>query len=477
MEYELIIGLEVHVELSTKTKMYCSCPNVFAAPPNSCCCPVCTGMPGALPVLNQTAVDYAVRMGYALGCTVNPFSKADRKHYFYPDLPKGYQISQFDHPLCENGILNLITNELGETRPIRISRIHIEEDAGKTIRSNPDAVWIDFNRCGIPLIEIVTAPDLRSSADAKSFLEAICRILRCLDISDCRLQEGSVRCDVNVSLRPKGSRFLGERCEMKNISSFSAVQRAIDHEEKRQLALLMNGTAVERQTRRWDNEKGVSILMRSKEQLQDYRFLPEPDLPPVVLSLEHLQVLKSSVPELPDDRLLRFMHQCNLPFYDAMLLTETKERADFFEQTIACGSCNPKMISNWILGELSHLLNERGLQISQTKLTPQRLFALIALVEQETVSYSAAKIVLEELLFSEENPEQIIRAKNLVQINEDDALTRIVLQVLQNNPKAADDYKNGKTNALGFLVGQCMRLSNGQGNPEALRRLLRQALD
>ena len=351
MKYEIVVGLEVHAELNTKTKIYCGCKNSFGSMVNSNCCPICTGMPGTLPTLNKSVVDYAIRMGYALHCSINPICKMDRKNYFYPDLPKAYQISQFDIPLCENGYIDAIVDEEGHTKRIGVTRIHIEEDAGKLIHSEDFAgSLVDFNRCGVPLIEIVSEPDMRSSAEAKAYLDTIKETLQYLGISDCKMQEGSIRCDVNVSVRPQGSTEFGTRVEMKNVNSFSATVRAIDYEAARQIEILENGGEIHQETRRWDDLAGKNILLRSKEDAQDYRYFPEPDLKTIYVEESRLAELKASIPELPNDKLLRLMKQYKLPYFDANLMAENPDKADYFEAVAAQGKCQPKNISSTCWG-------------------------------------------------------------------------------------------------------------------------------
>ncbi len=478
MKYETVIGLEVHAELNTQTKIYCGCQNHFGSEVNSNCCPICTGMPGTLPTLNEKVVEYAARMGYALGCTINPVCKMDRKNYFYPDLPKAYQISQYDIPLCEKGHLDIIVDEAGHTKHIGITRIHMEEDAGKLIHADSFAgSLVDFNRCGVPLIEIVSEPDLRSSAEAKAYLDAIRSILLYLDISDGKMQEGSIRCDVNVSVRPVGAAEFGTRCEMKNVNSFSAVVRAIDYEAARQVEVLEAGGTILQETRRWDDMAGKNFLLRSKEDAQDYRYSPEPDLGTIVVTEEQLAAWRASIPELPGAKLLRYMRDLGLPYFDAGLLSESVEKAAFFEAAAALGKCQPKSLSNWILGDVSRILNEQSCTLADTSLTPEKLAAMAALIEAGTISNTAGKTVLEEMIFSDKTPDQVVGEKGLAQVSDASALEGIVAQVLGESEKVVADYRGGKTNALGFLVGQCMKLSKGQGNPAVMRELLLKALE
>jgi aspartyl-tRNA(Asn)/glutamyl-tRNA(Gln) amidotransferase subunit B len=477
MKYTTVIGLEVHAELSTKTKIYCSCKNSFGSEVNSNCCPNCTGMPGSLPTLNEKVVEYAVRMGYATNCTINNVCKADRKNYFYPDLPKAYQISQYDIPLCEHGYVDAVVDEEGNTRRIGITRIHIEEDAGKLIHSDSfEGSLVDLNRCGVPLIEIVSEPDMRSAHEAKAYLDTIRGILQYLDISDCKMQEGSIRCDVNVSVMPEGSNHFGTRCEMKNVNGFSAVERAIEYEARRQMEVLDAGGTVYQETRRWDDLAGKNFVLRSKEDAQDYRYFPEPDLGVIVVDEEKLQELRGTIPELPVHKLLRYMKELGLPHFDANLLCENPDKADYFEACVALDQCPPKVISNWLLGDISRILNEKNLTIADTKLPPENLCAMIALIQKGTISNTAGKTVLEEIIFSGKTPDQVVAEKGLAQISDTSALEAIVQEVLASNEKVVADYRGGKSNALGFLVGQCMRRSKGQGNPAVIRQLLEKAL-
>ena len=478
MKYEIVVGLEVHAELNTKTKIYCGCKNSFGSMVNSNCCPICTGMPGTLPTLNKSVVDYAIRMGYALHCSINPICKMDRKNYFYPDLPKAYQISQFDIPLCENGYIDAIVDEEGHTKRIGVTRIHIEEDAGKLIHSEDFAgSLVDFNRCGVPLIEIVSEPDMRSSAEAKAYLDTIKETLQYLGISDCKMQEGSIRCDVNVSVRPQGSTEFGTRVEMKNVNSFSATVRAIDYEAARQIEILENGGEIHQETRRWDDLAGKNILLRSKEDAQDYRYFPEPDLKTIYVEESRLAELKASIPELPNDKLLRLMKQYKLPYFDANLMAENPDKADYFEAVAAQGKCQPKNISNWLLGDITRIINEKNLTLADTSLSAEKLADMLAMLEKGEISTTAGKTVLEEISFSEKTAAQVVEEKGLRQMNDTGALEQVVKDILAANPKVVEDYRGGKTNALGFLVGQCMRASKGKGNPNILREMLEKALN
>ncbi len=476
-DYEIVVGLEVHAELSTNTKIYCSCKNSFGSEVNSNCCPICLGMPGTLPTLNEKVVDYAIKMGHALNCTINRVCKQDRKNYFYPDLPKAYQISQSDIPLCEHGYLDVMLDRQGTMKRIGVTRIHIEEDAGKLVHDDSFAgSLVDFNRCGVPLIEIVSEPDMRSSAEAKAYLDGIKAILQCLDVSDCKMQEGSIRCDINVSVREKGSETFNNRVEMKNVNTFSGAVRAIEYETKRQIEVMEAGGTISQETRRWDDVKGVNSLLRSKENAEDYRYFPEPDLLTIVVPEEKVEALKQSLPELPHHRLLRYMNDYRLPHFDANLLVENLEKAAFFEDCIAIGGSQPKSITNWLLGDVSRILNEKNWVLSQSELTPENLMEMIALIESGKISNTTGKTVIKVLMEENKKPSVIVEEKGLVQVSDSSVLEAIVDEVLANNLKLVADYKGGKTNVWGFLVGQCMRASKGKGNPALLRELLEKAI-
>lgn len=473
--YEMIIGLEVHAELSTKTKIFCSCKNSFGAEVNTQCCPVCMGLPGTLPVLNKQVVDYAIKMGHAMHCHINRLTKNDRKNYFYPDLPKAYQISQFDIPLCEGGYLDILVG--GETKRIGITRIHIEEDAGKLLHDDAfDGTLADYNRCGVPLIEIVSEPDLRSPEEAKAYIETIHTTLLYLGISDAKMQEGSVRADVNVSVHKIGEPF-GTRTEMKNVTGFGAIYRSIAYESERQMKVIEAGGTIGQETRRWDDPKGESVLLRTKENAQDYRYFPDPDLLAFEVSEAHVQKLKEEVPELPVDKALRYVKDYGLSSDDAQLLSVNKERADFFDACVKAGKNSPKLVSNWMIGDIAAYLNGNRLLIADTALTVENLTDMIALVENKTISNTAAKTVLEVILKENKKPADIIKEQGLAQISDTSALEQIVADVLAQNQKAVEDYKKGKTNVAGFLVGQCMKMSKGKGNPAVLREMVVKAIE
>ncbi len=473
MKYEAVIGLEVHAELSTKSKIFCACSTEFGAPINSHTCPVCTGMPGALPVLNKQVVHYAAKMGLATGCTVNRLCKSDRKNYFYPDLPKAYQISQFDVPICENGEVFFYVD--GEKKSCRLERIHFEEDAGKLLHDEIDGTVVDFNRCGVPLIEMVTKPDLHSSAEAKEFLEMIKTTLSYLDICDCKMEEGSIRCDINVSIRPEGSTELGTRVEMKNVNTFSGAVRAIDYEIARQIDVVEHGGTIQQETRRWDDVKLKNTVMRTKEDAQDYRYFPDPDLIAVEIDDEWMHQIESEIPELPITRYERYLNEYSMTAMEARQLMDSFAKASMLDQAAASGKIKPKAAANWILSDISKYLNDKGVELGDTKLTADKLVDLIVLIEGGTISGAAGKKVLKALFETDETAEQIVDRMGLKQVSDEGAILAIVQDVLAKNEKAIADYKAGK-NVTGFLVGQCMKASRGQGNPQIINKLLAQEL-
>lgn len=475
MEYEAVIGLEVHAELSTKSKIFCSCTTEFGGQPNTHCCPVCLGMPGTLPALNRKAVEYTIKAGLATNCIISHFTKQDRKNYFYPDLPKGYQISQYDLPLCKNGYVEIET-ENGKKK-IRINRIHLEEDAGKLVHSEYGYYsYVDYNRTGVPLIEIVSEPDISSAAEAKAYLEKLKAILQFIGVSDCKMEEGSLRADVNISVRPKGSKQLGERTEMKNLNSFRAVYRAIEAEVARQIEVIKSGGTIHRETRRWDDAKGESYPMRSKEDAQDYRYFPEPDLPPLIIKQELVERLKSELPELPDARKQRYISEYGLPEYDAGVLTSSKELSDFFDEA-AKVSTNVKAVSNWVMGDMLRILNERNLEVSQVPFPPAYLAKLVALLDKGVINGPTAKKVFEEMFDTGKDPETIVKEQGLEVLNDESILLQVVEKVIQENPNSVADYKKGKKKAIGFLVGQAMKATKGKANPQLINELLIKKLE
>ena len=474
-DYEVIIGLEVHAELSTNTKIYCNCTTEFGADPNTHCCPICTGMPGTLPVLNKKVVEYAVKMGLATNCKIANFSKQDRKNYYYPDLPKAYQISQYDLPLCENGHIDIEVD--GKKKTIGITRIHIEEDAGKLIHdAYTGDTLVDMNRCSVPLIEIVSEPDMRSAKEAVEYMQALKSILEYLDICDCKMQEGSLRCDVNLSVRPVGQKEFGTRTETKNLNSFKAIQNSIEFEIKRQIEVLENGGTIYQETRRFDDTKGEGYAMRTKEEANDYRYFPEPDLAPIVLSDEYINSKKESLPELPNVKKERYLKEYNLSLYDANILTMSIKTANYFENVVK--KCNnPKMVANWIMGDFARLLNENDISIDESRIGEENLASLIDLIDKGTISSKIAKTVFEEMFNTGKEAKQIVEEKGLVQISDEGAIKEIVEKVVENNPQSIIDYKAGRDRALGFLVGQVMKESKGKANPGLVNKLLLEILN
>ncbi len=469
-DYEVIIGLEVHAELSTKTKIFCSCKTEFGGEPNTQCCPICMAMPGTLPVLNEKVVEYAVRAGLATNCSIERNSKNDRKNYFYPDLPKSYQISQFDRPLCEKGYIE-IENEDGEKKNIGITRIHIEEDAGKLNHDDfGGGCLVDLNRAGVPLIEIVSEPDMRSSEEADKYLKKLKSILEYIEVSDCKMQEGSFRADVNVSVRKKGATKLGTRTEMKNMNSFRSIMRGIEYEIDRQIEVIEAGGKVEQETLRWDDVSGRTFSMRDKEDAQDYRYFPDPDLVAIRLSNEYIEDIRKTLPELPESRRERYMEEYNLTERDANLLTASKYLSNLFEQTTTiCG--NAKASCNWILSDISRILNEKELEPNQIPFTAEHLAEVIALIEKGTISSAIAKKVLEELFEDPKEPSKIIEEKGWIQISDEGAIKEVVMQILESNPQSVIDFKAGKDRAIGFLVGQAMKQTKGKANPQMLNKM------
>ena len=469
-EYEVVIGLEVHAELSTNTKIYCNCSTAFGADPNTHCCPICTGMPGTLPVLNERVVEYAVKAGLATNCEISRFSKQDRKNYFYPDLPKAYQVSQYDLPLCIGGHLDINVN--GNKKTIGITRIHIEEDAGKLIHdAYTGDTLVDMNRCAVPLIEIVSEPDIRSADEAVAYMQTLKSILEYLEVCDCKMQEGSLRCDVNLSVRPVGQKEFGTRTETKNLNSFKAIHNSIEFEIQRQIEVLENGGKIYQETRRFDDAKGVGYAMRSKEDAQDYRYFPEPDLAPIVLSEEYINNIKENLPEMPHIKKERYIKEFDLPEYDAEILTSSKKTASFFEKANAICN-NPKAVSNWIMGDFARMLNEKEIEIDESKVTEENLASLIMLIDKGTISSKIAKQIFEEMFETGEDAKAIVEKRGLVQISDEGAIKEICQRVVDANPQSIIDYKAGKDRALGFLVGQIMKETKGKANPQIVNKLL-----
>lgn len=478
MKYEAVIGLEVHTELQTKTKIFCSCRTSFGADPNTNVCPVCLGLPGVLPVLNKKVLEYAVRAGLALNCEISRFSKFDRKNYYYPDLPKNFQTSQFDLPICEHGYLDVEVE--GEKRRIRITRAHMEEDAGKLVHhgtsiTDSDYSLVDYNRTGTPLLEIVSEPDMRSAKEAVAYMEKMRAILQYVGISDCRMEEGSLRCDANVSVRPVGQKELGTKTEIKNINSFKGVERAIEYEAMRQAELLEDGGKVVQETRTWDEKEGVTKSMRTKEEANDYRYFPEPDLVPFTVSDEYIESIRKSLPELPDARKERYMKEFGLSSEDAVFMTNDKATADYFEAAVEAGA-DPKACVNWLMGEFASQLSTDGIEIAKAPVSAENLAALLKLISKGTISGKIAKKVFATMWKEGGNPEEIVKAQGLVQISDTAELSKLVDEVVGKNPKAVEDFKAGKKKAVGALVGQIMKATKGKANPRVINELLNKKL-
>ncbi|GIO87710.1 aspartyl/glutamyl-tRNA(Asn/Gln) amidotransferase subunit B [Paenibacillus faecis] len=473
-KYETVIGLEVHVELHTKTKIFCGCSTEFGAPPNTHTCPVCLGHPGVLPVLNRQAVDYAMKAAMALNCEIGDVSKFDRKNYFYPDSPKAYQISQYDQPIGENGYIDIEVD--GRTKRIGITRLHLEEDAGKLTHVDGGyASLVDFNRVGTPLVEIVSEPDISSPEEARAYLEKLRAIMQYCEVSDVKMEEGSMRCDANISLRPWGQKEFGTRAELKNMNSFRGVVRGLEYEQYRQAEILDEGGEVVQETRRWDEAQGKTFSMRGKEEAHDYRYFPDPDLVKIHIDQAWKDRIRASIPELPDARKARYTAEYGLPEYDAGVITSSKPLADLFENSLEYTS-DAKAVSNWIMGDLLGYLNSNGLELPQVKLTGQGLGAMINLIEKGTISSKIAKTVFKEMLQSGKLPQQIVEEQGLVQISDEGAILEIVKEVVANNPASVQDYKAGKEKAIGFLVGQVMKQSKGKANPGLVNKLLVEVL-
>ena len=474
-DYEVVIGLEVHAELSTKTKIFCSCPTEFGAAPNTHTCPICMAMPGTLPVLNEKVVEYAVKAGLATNCEISRNSKNDRKNYFYPDLPKAYQISQYDKPLCEHGYIE-IEDEKGNKKKIRLLRIHIEEDAGKLNHDDfGGGSLVDLNRAGVPLIEMVSEPDLRSAYEVEQYLRKLKSILEYIEVSDCKMQEGSLRADVNVSVRKFGDTKFGTRTEMKNMNSFRSITRAIEYEVDRQIDVIEDGGIIEQETLRWDDVSGKTFSMRDKEDAQDYRYFPDPDLVAIKLSEEYIENVKKELPELPESRKKRYLEEYKLSEKDAKLITSSKYLSDLFEESIKICN-NAKAVNNWIISDISRILNEKQMEPQELPFTANELGKLVILIDKGTISSSIGKKVLEELFESPRDPEIIIKEKGWIQISDEGAIKTVVLKVLEANPQSIEDYKGGKDKALGFLVGQAMKETKGKANPQLLNKMFLEEL-
>ena len=473
-QYETVIGLEVHVELATKTKIFCGCSTAFGGAPNTHTCPVCTGMPGSLPVLNKQVVEYAVAVGLATNCQITQYCKFDRKNYFYPDNPQNYQISQLYLPICRNGHVDIETEQ--GTKSIGIHEIHMEEDAGKLIHDEwEDCSLVDYNRSGVPLIEIVSEPDMRSAQEVIAYLEKLRMTVQYLGASDCKLNEGSMRADVNLSVREVGAKEFGTRTEMKNLNSFKAITHAIEGERERQIELLESGKEVVQETRRWDDAKEYSSAMRSKEDAQDYRYFPDPDLVPVYISDEWLEQIRSRQPEFREAKMARYKEEFDIPEYDIGIITDSKHMADLFEETVAICK-QPKKVSNWLMGETLRLLKEKNMDPEDIRFAPGNLAKLIGLVDAKAINSSVAKEVFEVMFEEDVDPEKYVEEKGLKTVNDEGALRKTIEEIIAANPQSVEDYHNGKDRAIGFLVGQTMKAMKGKADPAMVNQILKELL-
>ncbi len=474
-QYETVIGLEVHVELATKTKIFCGCSTEFGGAPNTHTCPVCTGMPGSLPVLNKQVVEYAMAVGLATNCTITQYCKFDRKNYFYPDNPQNYQISQLYLPICRNGKVEISTGN--GKKFVGIHEIHMEEDAGKLIHDEwEDCSLVDYNRSGVPLIEIVSEPDMRSAEEVIAYLEKLRLIIQYLGASDCKLNEGSMRADVNLSVREAGAEAFGTRTEMKNLNSFKAIARAIENERERQIELIEEGKSVEQETRRWDDNKEYSYAMRSKEDAKDYRYFPEPDLVPILISDQWIEQVRNSQPEFRDEKMERYTREYHIPEYDADIITSSKKLADLFEESVALGG-NAKKVSNYLMGETMRLLKEHEMEPEDIRFSPENLTRLIGLIDAGTINSSVAKEVFEKIFLEDINPESYVEEQGLKMNNDEDGLRSVIEDVIAGNPQSVEDFHNGKEKAMGFLVGQTMKATGGKANPGIINKILKELLN
>ena len=474
-QYETVIGLEVHVELATKTKIFCGCSTEFGGAPNTHTCPVCTGMPGSLPVLNKQVVEYAMAVGLATNCTITQYCKFDRKNYFYPDNPQNYQISQLYLPICRNGKVEISTGN--GKKFVGIHEIHMEEDAGKLIHDEwEDCSLVDYNRSGVPLIEIVSEPDMRSAEEVIAYLEKLRLIIQYLGASDCKLNEGSMRADVNLSVREAGAEAFGTRTEMKNLNSFKAIARAIENERERQIELIEEGKSVEQETRRWDDNKEYSYAMRSKEDAKDYRYFPEPDLVPILISDQWIEQVRNSQPEFRDEKMERYTREYHIPEYDADIITSSKKLADLFEESVALGG-NAKKVSNYLMGETMRLLKEHEMEPEDIRFSLENLTRLIGLIDAGTINSSVAKEVFEKIFLEDINPESYVEEHGLKMNNDEDGLRSVIEDVIAGNPQSVEDFHNGKEKAMGFLVGQTMKATGGKANPGIINKILKELLN
>jgi aspartyl-tRNA(Asn)/glutamyl-tRNA(Gln) amidotransferase subunit B len=475
MKYEAVIGLEVHAQMSTDSKIFCGCSTKFGAEPNTQSCPVCIGMPGVLPVLNRKALEFAVKTGFATHCNISPHSRFARKNYFYPDLPKGYQISQYELPICEHGYIEIVVD--GAVRKIGITRIHMEEDAGKNIHEGGTGNYsfVDLNRAGVPLMEIVSEPDIRSPREAVEYMKKLRNILRYLGVCDGNMEQGSLRCDANISVRPHGQKEFGTRTEVKNINSFRFVEKALEYEIRRQMKVIEDGGKVIQETRLWDPDRGVTESMRGKEEAHDYRYFPEPDLVPLMVEQTWIDEIKASLPELPDRKRARFVSEYGLPEADADFLTSEKPLADWFEEAVRLGG-QPKTVSNWIMGDLTRLLNEENKSFEECPLKPEQLVGMLKLMDNGTISGKIAKTVFEETYRSGKDAEVIVKEKGLVQISDSGEIEKAVDGVIAKNPQEAERFRAGEEKLIGFFVGQVMKLTKGKANPQMVNELLKKKL-
>lgn len=469
MNYETVIGLEVHVELSTKTKIYCGCTTEFGGQANTHVCPICLGLPGSLPELNKKVVEYAIKAGLGLNCSITKLSRMDRKNYFYPDCPKNYQITQDELPLCRDGYIE-IELEDGRVKKIGVERIHIEEDAGKLLHTDAGTL-VDFNRAGVPLIEIVSKPDMRTPKEATLYLEKLKSIISTLGVSDCKMEEGSLRCDGNISIRPKGTDKFGVRSEIKNMNSFKALEKALNYEYKRQVEALNNNEKLYTETRRWDETSGTTVVMRNKEQANDYRYFPEGDMVTINISDELIESIRDTIPEMPYEKCERFVKEYAIPKYDAGVLTLSNAMADFFEET-AKKCKDPKAASNWLMGDISRLMNEKATTVDNLKFTPNHLSELIKLINSGVISNNIGKKVLEDMFETGKNPKDVIEEKGLMQNNDEGFIIEVVNKILDSNPAAIEDYKNGKNRIIGFLVGMVLKETKGKANPQLVNKFV-----